>query len=137
MANIVVNDSPTFSIEMESIETSTPAHADVLNTRYAQMLGNELYLKKKLDVGQITIPASSWQGSAAPYTATVDVADITADSRPEIYLYYPDTITTENYEDYVEAYGYINKADTGTGTITFTCFGDRPAIDLTLSIKGY
>ena len=88
-------------------------------------------------IAQVSVPVSAWQGSAAPYTATVNVANITADSRPEIYLYYPDTITSSNYEDYIESYGYINKADTGAGTITFTCFGDKPTVDLTITVKGY
>lgn len=87
------------------------------------------------DVKTVTLPASGWSDTA-PYTQLVAVEGITADDVPEVYLYYPDTINETNAEAYVEAYGYINKVDTQENAINVTAFYEKPAVDITIALKG-
>lgn len=44
MSNIPVNDNPEFSQNMEALTPQTPAHADVFNAFFSQLLNNDYYL---------------------------------------------------------------------------------------------
>lgn len=88
-----------------------------------------------LTVREVELPSTAWS-SSAPYTQTVAVSGITADSMPEVYLIYPSTITSSNAEAYVEAYSYVNKVETSDGSITVTAFYSKPSVDLTIALKG-
>lgn len=48
MANIVLSESPAFSIKMGAMEKTTPAHCDEWNRRHKQLLENDLYLYNKV-----------------------------------------------------------------------------------------
>lgn len=45
MANLNVNAD--FNLEMEELTTDTPAHSDVFNTRYRQLLNNDAFLNEE------------------------------------------------------------------------------------------
>lgn len=90
---------------------------------------------KMNSVKYVTVPVSGWTDTA-PYTQTITVSGMKASDAPEIYLHYPDTITSENAEEYVESYGYIHKVETKIDAITITAFIDKPTMDITLALKG-
>ena len=99
----------------------------------AEIIDKELSkMNRKLT---LTFTAAGWSDTA-PYTQLVAVEGITADDVPEVYLYYPDTINETNAEAYVEAYGYINKVDTQENAINVTAFYEKPAVDITIALKG-
>ena len=53
MSNIPIDNYAKFSAEMLALQVSTPAHADVFNERFAQLLVNDVVLKKTAeDLGQ-------------------------------------------------------------------------------------
>ena len=81
-------------------------------------------------ITNITIPANSWSASK-PYTATVTVNGMTADSNP---LYALDPSVTN--EAVAEAFGYIDTVSTGTNSITFTCLRDKPTVAIPIALKG-
>lgn len=38
---LTIQDEPVYNEQMEALETTTPAHADYFNERYAQVLNNQ------------------------------------------------------------------------------------------------
>ena len=84
----------------------------------------------------VTLPADDWTGDTAPYTQTVEAEGITENDIPEVYLYYPDSINETNAEDYVEAYGCINKVETLPNAIKVTAYCDKPSVDITIALRG-
>lgn len=80
-----------------------------------------------------TLLATDWQGSAAPYTQTINIASMTADIVPEISVVLSDTVETGIEE--MTQWSYVSKAVSGAGTITFKCYETQPTIDLNIVIK--
>ena len=73
-----------------------------------------------------TLPASDWTGEEVPYSITVTVEGVTADTKVE-GMEHPDC-TAEEIEAYCNA--NIRTGITGDGTVTLKCFGTVPEIDL-------
>ena len=82
-----------------------------------------------------TLSSSGWS-SSAPYTQTVNVSGITADDSPIIALYITGSPSSPNVKNMAKSYGYIDRAVTGSGTITFYCYNKKPTVNITVSIKG-
>ena len=80
-----------------------------------------------------TLTAAGWTGSAAPYTQTVNVTGVLATDKPVIDIEVSSTVQTGL--DEIEQYSYISKAVAGAGSITFSCYEDKPDIALTVSVK--
>lgn len=83
----------------------------------------------------ITLPAAAWSG-AAPYTQTVEVAGVLATDVPIIGLAIADGATSEDVKLQAKAWGCVDRAVTGDGTITFYCYNKLPAVDFTVQAKG-
>ena len=81
----------------------------------------------------VTLLAASWTGASAPYTQTVNVSGILATDKPILDVIISSTVATG--VDEVDAWACITKADTAAGTITFSCYEDKPTIDLNVSVK--
>lgn len=81
----------------------------------------------------VSLPAASWVGAAAPYTQTVNVTGILATDTPIIDVVVSSTVATGI--DEVAAWACITKAKTGAGTITFSCYEDKPTTDITVAVK--
>lgn len=86
-------------------------------------------------VRAVKLTAGGW-GYSVPYTQEVTVSGMRASYAPVIAAGMPDTINAENIKVMRKAYGMIDRAVTGTNKITFYCYGDRPAADINLLIKG-
>lgn len=82
-----------------------------------------------------TISSTAWS-SSAPYTQTVNVSGITSSDRPIIALYITGSPSAANVKNMGKSYGYIDRATTGNGTITFYCYNKKPTVNITVSIKG-
>lgn len=85
----------------------------------------------------VTLPASGWQGSEAPYTQTVTVEGMTQEWIPG----QPGAVPQEgqSLEDKTlvqEALSCISEIQSGQGTLTVVCYGEKPEKDLTLRIPG-
>ena len=80
-----------------------------------------------------TLLASSWTGAAAPYTQTVNVTGILATDKPILDVSVSDTVATGVSE--TEQWANITKATAGAGAITFSCYEEKPDIDLTVNVK--
>lgn len=75
--------------------------------------------------------AAGWSGTSAPYTQTVPVSIV---KNPAIdgYVGLAETVTTEQWN--AAALARLRKTAQGNGTITITAEGDRPAIDIPITV---
>ena len=81
------------------------------------------------------LQAANWSGSA-PYTQTVNVSGITANDTPMILMGTPSTQNATTYKSTKKAYGMIDRAVTGSGTITFYCYSKKPTVAIPIIVKG-
>lgn len=49
MSDFLIPDNPEYSVEMRKLEVTDPAHADLFNAMFAQLLENDAYFKTQVD----------------------------------------------------------------------------------------
>jgi len=104
---------------------------DKVNTHAAQAASLSALGHVKHAVLSATLD-TTWSGSAAPYTKTVTVSDILATDTPIIDVVMSGTYSTD--EARAEAWGYIYRAVTADGSITFYAT-EKPTVSLPIQIK--
>ena len=77
--------------------------------------------------------STNWTGSSAPYKQTVSISGILATDRPHITPVYSADVSTALAQK--EAWAMVGDADTSDGSITFTCFEDKPATAIPIQIE--
>lgn len=77
--------------------------------------------------------AANWTGSAAPYTQTITIAEMIELDTPHIIPDYSDDNAIALLEQ--QAWYAVSEAETANGSITFTCFVDKPTQDLNVVVK--
>lgn len=88
----------------------------------------------KAPVGLIsTTLSTTWTGSSPPYTKTQTISGIT--SSMDVVICPNVSSTPETAEVQRKDFGKIGKAITNNGSITFTCYKDKPTVSLPLYIK--
>lgn len=76
---------------------------------------------------------TTWTGAAAPYTKTISLTDMLSTYIPVMDVIYSNdnnTAITEGKE-----YSKISKIESGAGTVTLTCFEDKPTVSLNVRIE--
>lgn len=91
------------------------------------------YVDDKHFTRSAALPAAGWEGESAPYTQTVAVESITAEDNP-IYgvAYSGDNDAMIAQQD---AFALVDDLSTADGSVTFTCFRHKPAVDLTIRME--
>lgn len=74
-----------------------------------------------------------WTGDSAPYKNVVAVDGITKEDNPHIMPVYSSNLETALQE--MEAWSMVCDADANDGSITFTCFEDKPEVIITVQIE--
>ena len=82
-----------------------------------------------------TLTTAGWSANA-PYTQAVNVTGITSAMAPVISHGVPATVNAVNYKALVKAFGFIDRAVTGDGKITFYCYNNKPTVAIPVLIKG-
>lgn len=77
--------------------------------------------------------STSWTGSSAPYTQTVELSGITESDTPIVDVILSDDTTTALNQ--LEAWGCVSKIETATDNITVTCLEDKPTIEIPIQLK--
>lgn len=84
----------------------------------------------------VTLPASGWS-SSVPYTQTITYYGMTADWKPGIpSIPKSGTVDVTTSLAELEALRCINAISSGTNTLTFMCFEDRPETTITIDVPG-
>ena len=87
------------------------------------------YADGKHMTATVSLPFDGWNGTA-PYTQTVALEGILATDQPHYGVVY-----SENWEAEKEAFSLVDELDTADGSVTFTCFSEKPHIDLTIQLE--
>lgn len=79
----------------------------------------------------VTLTASGWTGSAAPYTQTANVSGILATDRPIADLDVSG-VSADDYNSLSSAWACVGRIQTAAGQITATCYRQKPEADVTV-----
>ena len=90
------------------------------------------YVDGKTQLFNATLTASGWSANA-PYTQTVAVNGVLNTDCPHVGLVTSDNKDTAEAEE--EAWGCVSKGVANDNSITFTCWEDKPEINLNLQIE--
>lgn len=121
-AAIAAIPTPDVSGQISTHNSSTSAHADIRALIDA--------LKPKITT--VSLAAGSWSGSAAPYTQSVTVSGILADSTKQVINVAP-TATSANIEAISTAGVYATAQ--GTNTITFSAMNSKPTAAVSFIVQ--
>ena len=91
------------------------------------------YVDGKHFIATVSLPAAGWAGDAAPYTQTVAVPGILETDRPHYGVIYSGTAEEKGLQK--DGFAVVDDLDTGTGSVTFTCFEEAPEVDLTVQLE--
>lgn len=78
------------------------------------------------------LPLSGWS-SSAPYIQTISVSEVGENHTPHICLIPSDDVSTALAQE--EAWGCVSRGVTKNKTITFTCYEDKPSMDIPIQIE--
>ena len=92
----------------------------------------KVYVDEKHKVFTVNLTAAGWTGDG-PYTQTVAVEGILATDMPHYSLVYDANQDTRLSQK--EAFACVDDLDTGDGSVTFTCFEERPEADLHIQME--
>lgn len=101
------------------------ADNDAATKQYAESYAHSLHKLFSLDLS-----AGGWT-EAAPYTQTIPVEGILVTDVPHYGVVY----SAENALAEKEAFAMVDDLDTADGSVTFTCFEDKPAVNLTIQME--
>ena len=91
------------------------------------------YVDGKHFLATVSLPAAGWLGDAAPYTQTVAVPGMLEADTPHYGVVYSGT--AEEKASRKEGFSLVDDLDTAAGSVTFTCFEEKPAVDLTVQLE--
>lgn len=84
----------------------------------------------------INVPANNWSQSV-PYSQKISVPGITAEDSPSVGgPWLGDSPSVDVAKNRKKAFGHVDRAVSGEGTIMLYCYGSRPTVDFSIMIKG-
>lgn len=83
----------------------------------------------------IRLPVSGWS-STAPYTQVVSIPGLKVSNRPLYGLLLTGTLSDVTTDAQEVAWGYVDRIASGDGKATAYCYRKKPAVDVTLVVKG-
>ncbi len=133
ITNKAVNDTVR---GFEEVRTETEKFQQNMNQNFNNLQTNvNSSVAAIKTVKTATLSASGWS-SSSPYMQTVAVPGIEAADAPIIALYLSGSPTAATVKAQKKAFGYLDRAVTGAGNITFYCYEKKPASNFAVSIKG-
>ena len=116
-------------------ETNYTQEGDAFGASALNSMGKEF--NRSIHVTQVTLTASGWSGSSAPYTQTVSVSGATSDLEPILVSALADGADLSTQQAYSRAYGIISAgtATLGNGSATFKVY-KKPATNCTVGLMG-
>ena len=94
---------------------------------------NKKYVDDKRFAPTVVLYHTEWTGSSAPFTLTVSVDGIRVEDNPHYGVVYSGDADAKLAQK--DAFSMIDDLDTANGSVTFTCFVQKPEIDLTIQLE--
>lgn len=95
-------------------------------------VANKKYVDDKHIAITGTLTANGWS-SSPPYTNVMTAASIVAADHPHISPVYDTNLVTALAQQ--EAWSVVSKAEAGAGRIIFTCFEEKPKVDIPIQVE--
>lgn len=93
---------------------------------------NKVYVDEKHKVFTVNLTTAGWTGNG-PYVQTVAVEGILSTDMPHYGCVYAEDQETSVIQK--EAFTCVDDLNTKNGSVTFTCFEEKPAADLTIQME--
>lgn len=141
MANVVIQDPPTYTESITKWDKQTLADGDQMGLEIEKLANNDAYLKGKIDemqtVIQVTLTAAGWTGDSAPYSQTVSNAELKEANDYELVSMLEDGASEATQKAYVKAFGFVSSGtgSTADGSATFKVY-KKPTTDIVVGLKG-
>ena len=136
-----IKDPPEFTKDVTQWNRETLADGVEMAKEIGKLLNNDVYVKEQVDrlyssPISVTLTATGWTGSAAPYVQTAAAAGILATDNPSLVSMLADGASEAVQKAYAKAFGIIasGTGSTGDGTATFKVY-KKPATDITVGLK--
>lgn len=91
------------------------------------------YVDGKLKLFNCILTVNDWVGDAAPFKQTIGIEGILGTDRPHYGPVYSENTETAMAEK--EAWSLVDNLDTEDGSATFTCFDDKPEVNVTVQME--
>ena len=91
------------------------------------------YTDSKRKVFNITLTTNDWEGDSAPYTQTIGIEGILETDRPHYGPVYD--ADQEVRVAQKESFAMVDDLDTADGSVTFTCFDDKPEVNIPIQME--
>ena len=127
-----VSQVDTAAIDAQVSALIQKLRADLAAVENETYYASKDYVDSKHFTESVLLPASGWSGSA-PYTQVIPVGRILASDTPHYGVIYSSDTETALAEK--EAFAVVDDLDTASGSVTFTCFEEKPDIDLTVQLE--
>lgn len=90
------------------------------------------YVDSKYFSGNVTLLASGWS-ETAPYKQTVSVSGVLESDKPHYCVVYSGVLETDI--TLKEAFAKVDDLDTSNGEMVFTCFEEKPEVDIPVQFE--
>ena len=94
---------------------------------------NKEYVDGKRKVFTATLTVNDWVGDAAPYTQSIGIEGILSTDQPHYSPVYDANQETRVAQK--EAFACVDDLDTANGSVTFTCFEDKPDVNIPIQME--
>ena len=94
---------------------------------------NKEYVDEKRKVFTTTLTVNDWEGATAPFTQRIGIEGILSTDRPHVGLMPADDIETALTQE--ENWALVSRGVTADGSITFTCYEDKPTVNVPVQIE--
>ena len=94
---------------------------------------NKEYVDGKRKLFPTTLTVNDWVGASAPYTQTIGIEGILSTDMPHYSAVYSDDQATRLAQK--EAFAMLDDLDTADGSVTFTCFEDKPTVNIPIQME--
>lgn len=94
---------------------------------------NKGYVDGKRKVFTTTLTANDWAGNTAPYTQRISIEGILSTDKPHFCAVYDADQETRLAQK--EAFSMVDDLDTADGSVTFTCFEDKPEVNIPIQME--
>ena len=124
LSNIETEANKTVIVQATGSSTTSVMSQNAVTTQLNNKAITTLYTA--------TLSSSSWS-SSAPYTQTVSVSGILSTDTPIVDVVLSSTTSTAISQ--IEAWMSVSKIETANGSITATCFEEKPTINIPIQLK--